>query len=171
MQVNRKKVARMMRDDNLLAIQPKRFVVTTNSKHKYEVHLNLASRMRLTGINQLWVADLTYVRLKEEFVYLAVILDGFSRKVVGWAVDRTLMSSHLTVVALERAVADRRPQAGLVHHSDSRASICEPGICGGIGQARHDCEHESAGESLRQRQLRKFYEDVEAGRNLRQQVR
>ncbi|MDP9339696.1 MAG: IS3 family transposase, partial [Acidobacteriota bacterium] len=116
--VNRKKVARMMRDDNLLAIQPKRFVVTTNSKHNCEVHLNLASRMRLTGINQLWVADLTYVRLKGEFVYLAVILDGFSRKVVGWAVDRTLMSSRLTVAALERAVAGRQPRAGLVHHSD-----------------------------------------------------
>jgi transposase InsO family protein len=66
-QVNRKKVARMMRDDNLLAIQPKRFVITTNSKHKCEVYLNLAGRMTLTGINQLWVADITYVRLKGEF--------------------------------------------------------------------------------------------------------
>jgi putative transposase len=84
-QVNRKKLARMMRDDNLLAIQPKRFVVTTNSNHKLEVYLNLASRMKLTGINQLWVADITYVRLQGEFVHLAVILDGFSRKVVGWA--------------------------------------------------------------------------------------
>ena len=124
--MNRKRVARMMRDDNLLAIQPKRFVVTTNSKHKFEVHLNLASRMRLTGINQLWVADITYVRLKGEFVYLAVILDGFSRKVVGWAVDRTMMSSHLTVVALERAVADRQPQAGLVHHSDRGLQYASP---------------------------------------------
>jgi transposase InsO family protein len=82
-EVNRKKVARMMRDDNLLTIQPRRFVVTTNSKHSYEVHLNLASRMRLTVINQLWVADITYVRLKREFVNLAVILDSFPRKVVG----------------------------------------------------------------------------------------
>jgi len=125
-QVNRKKVARMMGDDNLLAIQPKRFVVTTNSKHKCEVHLNLAGRMRLTGINQLWVADLTYVRLKGEFVYLAVILDSFSRKVVGWAVDRTLMSSRLTVAALERAVAGRQPRAGLVHHSDRGLQYASP---------------------------------------------
>ena len=124
--VNRKKVARMMRDDNLLAIQPKRFVVTTNSKHNCEVYLNLAGRMKLTGVNQLWVADITYVRLKGEFVYLAVILDSFSRKVVGWAVDRTLMSSHLTVAALERAVADRRPQAGLVHHSDRGLQYVSP---------------------------------------------
>jgi transposase InsO family protein len=77
--VGGKKVARMMRDDNLLAIQPRRFVVTTNSNHKLEVYLNLASRMKLTGINQLWVADITYIRLKAEFVYLAVILYGFSR--------------------------------------------------------------------------------------------
>ena len=96
MLVNRKRVARMMRDDNLLAIQPRRFVVTTNSNHKLEVYLNLAGRMRLTGINQLWVADFTYVRLKSEFVFLAVILDGFSRKVVGWSLDRTMMS-RLTV--------------------------------------------------------------------------
>jgi putative transposase len=82
--------------------------------------------MTLTGINRLWVADLTYVRLKGEFVYLAVILDSFSRKVVGWAVDRTLMSSHLTVAALKRAVADRRPQAGLVHHSDRGLQYASP---------------------------------------------
>jgi putative transposase len=126
LQVNRKKVARMMRDDNLLAIQPKRFVVTTNSNHKLEVYLNLASRMKLTGVNQLWVADITYVRLKGEFVYLAVILDGFSRKVVGWALDHTMVSSRLTVVALERAVAERQPAAGLVHHSDRGLQYASP---------------------------------------------
>jgi len=125
-QIGRKKVARMMRGDNLLAIQPKRFVVTTNSKHKLEVYLNLASRMKLTGINQLWVADITYVRLRGEFVYLAVILDGFSRKVVGWALDHTMMSSRLTVAALERAVAERQPPAGLVHHSDRGLQYASP---------------------------------------------
>ena len=125
-QIGRKKVARMMRGDNLLAIQPKRFVVTTNSKHKLEVYLNLASRMKLTGINQLWVADITYVRLRGEFVYLAVILDGFSRKVVGWALDHTMMSSRLTVAALERAVAARQPPAGLVHHSDRGLQYASP---------------------------------------------
>jgi putative transposase len=92
MLVNHKRVARIMREDDLLALQPKRFVVTTDSKHELEVYLNLANRMKLTGINQLWVADITYIRLKAEFVYLAVILDGFSRKVVGWALDRTLAS-------------------------------------------------------------------------------
>jgi transposase InsO family protein len=117
LQVNRKRVARIMREDNLLAVQPRQFVVTTNSHHKLEVYLNLARRMKLTGINQLWVADITYIRLKVEFVYLAVILDGFSRKVVGWSLDRTL-ASRLAMEALEKAIALREPLPGLVHHSD-----------------------------------------------------
>jgi putative transposase len=117
MPVNHKRVARIMREDNLLGMQPERFVVTTNSNHKLEIYLNLASRMKLTGINQLWVADITYIRLKAEFVYLAVILDGFSRKVVGWALDRTL-AIRLTIGALEQAIKSRQPEPGLVHHSD-----------------------------------------------------
>jgi putative transposase len=117
MQVNHKRVARIMREDNLLGVQPERFVVTTNSSHKLEIYLNLASRMKLTGIHQLWVADITYIRLKAEFVYLAVILDRFSRKVVGWALDRTL-GNRLAVGALEQASEKRQPPPGLVHHSD-----------------------------------------------------
>lgn len=117
MPVNHKRVLRMMRRDNLLALRRRRFVVTTDSSHKFEVYLNLARRMKLTGVDQLWVADITYIRLKTEFVYLAVILDAFSRKVVGWALDQTL-GNRLTITALERAVAQRRPRPGLVHHSD-----------------------------------------------------
>src|SRR5579864_1228186 len=92
MPVNHKRVARLMSEDNLLAVQPKSFMVTTDSDHQLEVYLNLAGRMKLTGVNQLWVADITYIRLQREFVYLAVILDAFSRKVVGWALDRTLVA-------------------------------------------------------------------------------
>jgi len=117
MVVNHKRVARIMREDNLLAMQPRQFVVTTKSDHKLEVYLNLARRMKLTGIDQLWVADITYIRLKSEFLYLAVILDGFSRKVVGWSLERTL-ASRLALVALEQAIATRKPALGLVHHSD-----------------------------------------------------
>jgi len=117
MLVNHKRVARIMREDNLLAVQPRQFVVTTDSDHTLEVYLNLASRMKLTGIDQLWVADITYIRLKVEFVYLAVILDGFSRKVVGWALDRTL-ASRLPITALEQAIGQRQPPKGLIHHSD-----------------------------------------------------
>jgi len=114
---NRKRVERLMKEDNLLAVQPRAFVVTTDSKHQLEIYLNLASRMKLTGINQLWVADITYIRLKTEFVYLAVILDRFSRKVLGWALDRTL-TARLPKAALELAIAQRQPPPGLVHHSD-----------------------------------------------------
>jgi putative transposase len=115
--VNRKRVERLMKEDNLLAVQPKAFVITTDSRHECEVHLNLAKRMKLTGINQLWVADITYIRLQGEFVYLAVILDAFSRKVVGWELDRKI-TCDLTKTALQRALAARQPAPGLVHHSD-----------------------------------------------------
>jgi transposase InsO family protein len=117
MLVNHKRVARILREDNLLGVQPKAFVVTTDSDHDLEVFLNLARRMKLTGINQLWVADITYIRLQAEFVYLAVILDGYSRKVVGWALERTL-AARLPIAALEQALAERQPPPGLVHHSD-----------------------------------------------------
>ncbi len=115
--VNHKRVLRILREDNLLGVQPRRFVVTTDPDHRFEVYLNLASRMKLTGINQLWVADITYIRLHQEFVYLAVVLDAFSRKVVGWALDRTL-AARMPIAALEQAVAERQPPPGLVHHSD-----------------------------------------------------
>ena len=117
MSVNRKRVQRLMQTDNLLAVQRRAFVVTTDSKHEFEVYLNLASRLKLTGINQLWVADITYIRLQKEFVYLAVILDAYSRKVVGWALGRTLAAS-LPKEALEMAITARQPEPGLVHHSD-----------------------------------------------------
>jgi len=117
LQVNRKRVLRILREDNLLALPWRRFVFTTDSDHPLEVCLNLARRMRLTGINQLWVADITYIRLRHEFVYLAVLLDVFSRKVVGWSLGRTL-ETRLVLSALELAIAERQPAAGLVHHSD-----------------------------------------------------
>src|SRR5260221_1930173 len=117
MQINHNGVVRIMRDNTLLALHPQHLKTSTFSSHKFEVYLNLAARMKLSGINQLWVADITYIRLKAEFVYLAVILDGFSRKVVGWALDRTL-AVRLTIGALEQAIERRQPEPGLVHHSD-----------------------------------------------------
>lgn len=115
--VNHKRVARLMREDNLLAVQPRAFVVTTEAQHDLEVYLNLASRLTLTGINQLWVADITYIRLRTEFVYLAVLLDGYSRKVVGWALENTL-ATRLPLEALHQAITARQPPPGVVHHSD-----------------------------------------------------
>lgn len=115
--VNHKRVQRLMREDHLLAVQPKAFVITTNSAHELEVYLNLARRMKLTGVNQLWVADITYIRLQREWVFVAMILDAYSRKVVGWELDRTLAAS-LALAALDKAIAERQPPPGLVHHSD-----------------------------------------------------
>jgi transposase InsO family protein len=111
--VNRKKVQRLLREDNLLCIRKRNFVVTTNSNHGLRIYPNLAAEMVPTGIDQLWRADITYVRLETEFVYLAVVLDAFSRKVVGWALGRALEAT----LALET----RKPAAGLVHHSDRGA--------------------------------------------------
>jgi putative transposase len=117
MLVNHKRIARIMREDNLLAVQHKHFVTTTDSNHNLEIYLNLAKRMKLTGLDQLWMADITYIRLHAEFVYLAVILDSFSRKVVGWKLDRTL-TTRLATDALQQAIKVRQPLPGLVHHSD-----------------------------------------------------
>ena len=115
--VNHKRVRRLMREDNLLCLRRRKFVVTTDSNHHRPVHPNLAGELELTGLNQLWVADITYIRLELEFVYLAVILDAFSRRVIGWALDRSL-EDELTLAALRMALRERQPTAGLVHHSD-----------------------------------------------------
>jgi len=115
--VNPKRVYRILREDNLLCMRKRKFVVTTNSNHGRKVYANLARDMVLTDMDQLWVADITYIRLREEFVYLAVILDAFSRRVIGWALDRTL-EDKLTLAALCMALSRRSAQPGLVHHSD-----------------------------------------------------
>jgi transposase InsO family protein len=117
MLVNRKRVARLMREDNLIAISQRKYVVTTNSDHDFQVYLNLAARMQVTAVNQLWVADITYIRLLREFVFLAVILDAYSRLVVGRCLAPSL-HSEFAVTALKQAIERRRPQPGLVHHSD-----------------------------------------------------
>ena len=115
--VNRKRVQRLMREDNLLCLRKRKFVVTTDSDHGLRVYPNLAREMRLTGVDQLWRADITYVRLAAEFVYLAVILDAYSRRVIGWDLDSTLEDS-LTLAALRMALSQRRVTPELVHHSD-----------------------------------------------------
>lgn len=115
--VNRKRVRRLMREDNLLCLRRRKFVVTTDSDHHRPVYPNLARNLVVNNINQLWVADITYIRLETEFVYLAVVIDAFSRRVMGWALDRS-MEDDLPLVALGMALELRRPAPGLVHHSD-----------------------------------------------------
>jgi putative transposase len=117
--VNAKRVLRLMREDNLLCLRACPFVPrTTDSHHGFAVVPNLTRGLRPTGVDQLWVADITYVRLGEAFVYLAIVLDAFSRKVIGWAIDDHL-EARLAVEALDMALLARNPPAGsLIHHSD-----------------------------------------------------
>ncbi len=115
--VNPKLVYRLMREDNLLCIRKRKFVVTTDSNHTRRIYPNLAEGLILTAPDQLWRADITYIRLRDEFMFLAVILDAYSRRVIGWALDRT-MEDELTLTALRMALSRRAVQAGLVHHSD-----------------------------------------------------
>jgi len=115
--IHHKRVLRMMREDNLLCVRRRRFVVTTDSRHSLPIYPNLAAQMVPTAVNQLWVADITDIRLRTEFIYLAVVLDAFSRRVIGWALGRTL-EAELAMGALRMALSERIPPPGLVHHSD-----------------------------------------------------
>jgi putative transposase len=116
--VNHKRVLRIRREESLLCHLKKRFViVTTNSRHGFPVYPNLLAETQLSAPNQAWVADLTYIRLRAALVYLACILDAFSRRCVGWALSRE-MTTQLTLAALRQAIAQRQPGPGLIHHRD-----------------------------------------------------
>jgi len=116
-EVNPKRVYRLMREDNLLCVRKRKFVVTTDSNHTRRVYPNVARDMILTATDQLWRADITYIRLRNEFVFLAVIMDAYSRRVIGWELGST-MEDTLTLTALRMALSRRVIQPGLVHHSD-----------------------------------------------------
>jgi len=115
--VNHKRVLRIMRQDNLLSLRRKKFVITTQSGHGWHIYPNLARWVTTTDVNQLWVADITYVRLRYDFVYVAIILDVYSRRVVGWSIGEHV-DSGLAQQALQQALEQRRPKPGLIHHSD-----------------------------------------------------
>lgn len=123
MVVNHKRVGRMMQEDDLLAIRRRKFILTTDARHDYPVYINVAARLTVTGINQLWVADFTHIRLRAEFVYLAILLDRFSRRAIGWALGRKL-TAELAARALEHAVVERQPPPGVVHHTDRGVQYC-----------------------------------------------
>jgi putative transposase len=117
-QVNHKRVLRLMREDNLLSLRRKKYVFTTDSAHTLPIYPNLARHSKLTAPNQLWVADITFIRLRDEFIYLAVVLDAYSRRVVGWGLARTLHAG-VALRALQMALELRSWKAeGLIHHSD-----------------------------------------------------
>jgi len=117
---NHKRVLRLMRQDSLLCLPKKRFIATTDSDHSLPVYPNLAAGMDVTAPDQLWVSDLTYIRLGHEFVYLAVVLDACSRRCLGWSLGRRL-DAALATAALRMALTERKPQGhqGLIHHGAS----------------------------------------------------
>ena len=115
--VNHKRVLRVMREESLLCQLRRRFVATTDSKHSHRTYPNLLTGLVLDGLDEAWVADITYIRLPSGFVYLAAILDGYSRRCVGWALSRWI-DTKLTLAALEMAIEQRRPPRGFIHHSD-----------------------------------------------------
>jgi len=114
---NHKRVLRLLREDNLLCLRRQAFVRTTDSNHTLTIYPNLARGLVLSNINQLWVADITYIRLRREFVYLAVILDAYSRRCIGWALSRRI-DTQLALTALRMTLQTRTVQPGLMHHSD-----------------------------------------------------
>jgi putative transposase len=126
MLVNHKRVARIMREDNLVGTDVEWTETRTRRTRFDDIHINLANRMNVKGANQLWVADITFVRLKRDFVYVAVVIDRFSRKVVGWSVATTL-TARLPIAALEKAIESREPPPGLVHHSDQGVQYLQAG--------------------------------------------
>ena len=115
--VNHKRVLRLMRESSLLVVAKRKWVKTTDSNHCYPVYSNLVKDFILTGINQIWVVDITYIRILLGFVYLAVILDAFSKKALGYCISKSL-DTELALSALRMAIQRRIPQRGVIHHSD-----------------------------------------------------
>ena len=174
--VNHKRILRLLRLDNLLCLRHRKFLLTTDSQHGLPIYPNLATGMVLTGIDQLWVADITYIRLQVEYVYLAILLDAFSRRCIGWALRRSLEAA-LVVEALRMALLRRRPRPGLVHHSDRGAQYAardytgllqQHGIC--ISMSRlatpyDNAQAESFIKTLKYEEVyRTEYRDLEAAK-------
>ncbi len=159
---NHKKVLRVMRERGLLRKPKRRWVRTTNSEHAHRVYPNLAQNLLVTGPNQLWVADITYIAIRSGFVYLAVILDLFARRVVGYALSRNI-DTALCLEALRMALALRRPPKGIVHHSDRGGPVCLLRLCQRVACQRLPDQHGPQGQPLRQRGGRELHQDP-AGR-------
>jgi putative transposase len=172
--VNHKRVARLMRQDGLLAIRKRRFIPqTTDSGHDFEVAVNVARRLIPAAINQLWVADITYVRLGRVDVFLAVVMDAFSRRIVGWNLAPKI-TTELALTALRNAIESRRPAPGLIHHSDrgvqyASASYVDTLLQHGMipsmsrpGNPYDNAKCERFMKTLKQEEIRCFeYRDIE----------
>src|SRR5215469_14862320 len=163
--VNHKRVYRLMGEDNLLCLRKRKFILTTDSNHPYAIYPNLAASMTLTGVNQLWVADITYICLLLEFVYLAVILDAFSRCGVGWALGRTL-EGELTPGGFAHGAAEKAASFGSGSSLRPWGAVRREGLHCRSAKPRYRDQHESARQSFRQRDLRILSQDSEIRRSV-----
>jgi putative transposase len=163
--VNAKKIRRLMREHALNPKQRRRFVATTDSDHNYPIFPNLAKNMKLDGPNQLWVADITYVTIATGFVYLAAILDAWSRRVIGYAIGRSI-DARLAVAALKAAIGARDPPRGCVHHSDRgsqyasddyRAALQKHGLTGSMGRRGNPYDNAKAESFMKTLKVEAMY--------------
>lgn len=163
--VNHKKVMRLMKENGLTVRSRKRFVVTTNSDHDGPIFANLAKHVSPTGPDQLWVADITYIAIASGFVYLAAILDAWSRRVVGYAIGRRI-DARLTLAALKAAIAARRPPPGCIHHSDRgsqyaardyRKKLAEHGLKGSMGRRGNPYDNAKAESFMKTLKVEEVY--------------
>jgi|GraSoi_2013_60cm_1033757.scaffolds.fasta_scaffold30318_2 putative transposase len=157
--VNHKRVLRVMREESLLCQLKRRFVATTDSAHGYRTYPNLLAGAALDGLDWAWVADITYIRLPTTFVYLACILDAFSRRCVGWKLSRQI-DTRLTLAALEMAIETRQPRRGLIHHSDRGVQYASTEYVSGLEQIGARVSMSAAGNPYDNAKAESFFKTL-----------
>ena len=157
--VNHKRVLRIMQEESLLCQLRRHFVVTTDSAHRYRTYPNLLAEVEITGIDQAWIADLTYIRLPTVFVYLACVLDAFSRRCIGWKLSHRI-DTCLTLAALEMALEARNPAPGLIHHSDRGVQYASTEYVARLEQAQARVSMSAAGNPYDNAKAESFFKTL-----------
>jgi len=158
-QVNHKRVLRLMRESDLLCRIKRKWVRTTDSNHGLPIFRNLIKDRQITGINQVWLADITYIRIRHGFVYLAAILDAFSRKVIGHAISRS-MDTKLVMEALNMAIANRNPGSGIIHHSDRGVQYASLDYTGKLKERGFDISMSGKGNPYDNATMESFFKTL-----------
>lgn len=158
-QINHKRVLRVMREQSLLCHLQRHFVVTTDSAHGYRTYPNLLAEARLSGVDQVWVADITYIHLPTTFIYLACVLDAFSRRCVGWQLSRQI-DTRLTLAALEMALEARQPAPGWIHHSDRGVQYASTAYIARLEQAQAQVSMSATGNPYDNAKAESFFKTV-----------
>ena len=157
--VNHKKVLRLMRERGLLCRVRRKWVKTTDSRHPFTRYPNLIKGMVVSGINQVWLADITYVGIRRGFVYLAAILDAYSRRVIGYAIS-TSLETAITIKALRMAIAARRPGVGVIHHSDQGVQYASAEYVSELRQGGFQISMASRGDPYENATMESFFKTL-----------